>query len=327
MRELRQDPEAARKFRDGVAWLAGLARSCNLAIGTKATYQHNQQGFLNYCDLLHIDPLEIDEDELCMVGVAFCIHHSVTGLAPFMSAVQNLFYQVGGGDLPRNRRWQATFRGLRRLLGAADEPVRTRALSLDDVAAMVHTLDLRSPSDVCFGSQLLTAFFFALRTNEHCGGRIILGDLSYATDGSVVLRVAPTKNNSAYRSVGCAKRDDGLDLLCWLRILFHMLPHHRRRPRDPVFVDFCKPGLPPVSQQAFIARLKDSVQRTLGRHPALFSGYSLRRGFVTEMISRHVPLPVTAEHVGWKAGSATILKYYDHAGRREIFMPTQALAP
>ena len=66
-----------------------------------------------------------------------------------------------------------------------------------------------------------------------------------------------------------------------------------------------------ASRSNFIIKLKSAVRRTLGVNPVLFSGYSLRRGGVTALISAGVPLPVLNGHVGWAAGSAMPFTYFD----------------
>ena len=56
----------------------------------------------------------------------------------------------------------------------------------------------------------------------------------------------------------------------------------------------------------------------LGRSPALYAGYSLRRGGVTEMLMRGVPVPMVKQHVGWSVTSDAVMTYYDHSGHVQM---------
>ena len=116
----------------------------------------------------------------------------------------------------------------------------------------------------------------------------------------------------------------------WLASLAEHLPLSARRPECPVFVSFepSRGGVlryPALSRSKFIARLKLAVQSVLGFSPALYAGYSLRRGGVTEMLSQNVPLPIVKRHVGWSATSDAPMAYYDHHGRLQMRIPTQVM--
>ena len=67
------------------------------------------------------------------------------------------------------------------------------------------------------------------------------------------------------------------------------------------------------------------MHRVLGYFPALYAGYSLRRGGVTAMLTAGAPVPAIKRHVGWRPMSEAIDLYYDHSGRYQMRLPTRYL--
>lgn len=304
----------------------------HLAGSSRRAYAGHQGIFIKFCEEFDLDPLLVSEDELCLVVAHFALGHTVNSVPPYLSALQDLFTSAGAGPLPRGPKFLLFCRGLKRLLGTADEVVRARALSLDDVARICASLNQRDPADVGFGLQMIFAFFLALRTEDHTGGRLRWGDVFPQRDGSVEFVLPPGKSVRTFRHVAIADRSDALDPLAWLRRHASNLPQEARAFNRPVFVDFA-PGrggvrrFPPLTRSRFIARLKRAVKEVLGFSPALYAGYSLRRGGVTEMLSRNVPMPVVKAHVGWVPTSDAPNTYYDHAGHVQMRLPTRALGP
>lgn len=308
-------------------WLVGLCRRLRLAHGSHRTYGGHQDQFVRFCEAFELDPLSVTDDELCMVGAYFAMGHTVHSVDSFMSAVQSLYNDAGAGELPRTARFLLFKRGLKRLLGPADEPTPTVALGVDELGLILISLDQTRPEDVRFGAQLTVAFFLALRTEDHTDGRLRWGDIYPRPDGSVEFLLPPGKSVRRYRRVAIAAKQGVLDALLWLRKLAALTP-----PADkggPVFVSFGPPtasGRPrPLSRSEFIARFKAAVQTVLGKSPVLYAGYSLRRGGVTEMLMADVPVPMIKRHVGWAPGSDAICGYYDHAGVAQMRMPTAAM--
>lgn len=310
--------------------MVSFAKSLHLAASTRDTYRGGQSQFIEFCQSFDIEPFLLTEEQLCMVAVFFCLGHTVKSLPSFMSAVQNLFLEAGAGPLPRSFAFHSTLRGMRRLLGAADEVVRTSSLSLDDIRRVLEAVDFSVGSEVGFGAQMLAAFFFCLRTEDHCEGRLHMGDVRALQDGSALFVFPPGKSVRHFRHAVSAYRPDGLDLVRWLRAYLSFLPAAVKAPGRPLFVSF-RPSsdgrllYAPMSASEFVRLLKLFVGRVLGRSPTLYSGYSLRRGGTTELIKAGVPLPVIKGHVGWAPGSNAIFSYYDHNGVEQMTLPTSSL--
>lgn len=58
----------------------------------------------------------------------------------------------------------------------------------------MRSLDVSDADSVRFGAQLLMAFFFALRTEDHVNGRLLWGDIYPAEDGSLDVWFPPGKS-------------------------------------------------------------------------------------------------------------------------------------
>jgi hypothetical protein len=311
-------------------WVVKLCRGLHIADSSKKTYRSHHKIFLDFCEEFGLEPLLITEDELSLVVAHFSLGHTVNSVPSYLSALQNLFDSAGGGPLPRGPNFLLFHKGLKRLLGPADEVVRTQALGIEELVQILESLDREDPSDVGLGAQLVVAFFLALRTEDHTDGRLRWGDVYPQTDGSVEFLLPPGKSVRRFRRVAIAARVGVLSAMGWLASLAEVLPARARQPNCPVFPSFerGKGGVQrfsPLSRSKFISRFKQLVQRVLGCSPALYSGYSLRRGGVTELLMAGVPLPIVKKHVGWAPTSEAPATYYDHAGRLQMRLPTLAM--
>lgn len=260
----------------------------------------------------------------------FTLGHTVKSVPSYLSALQNLFDTAGAGPLPRGPKFLLFLKGLMRLFGPSDEVVRTRALGLDDLSLILGSLDRTVPEDACFGAQLVVAFMLCLRTEDHTDGRLRWGAVYPQEDGSVEFLLPPGKSVHRYRRCAIDHKEGLLSAVGWLAALAEHLPSSAKQPTSPIFVSFAasRDGVrryPPLSRSVFIARFKRAVEEVLGYSPALYAGYSLRRGGVTEMLSRNVPLPVVKRHVGWAPSSDAPMFYYDHHGRIQMRIPTKAM--
>ena len=94
-----------------------------------------------------------------------------------MSALQSLYNDNGAGELPRTAKFLLFKRGLKRLFGPADEVVTATALGVEELEAILASLDHSVPGDVRFGAQIVVAFFLTLRTEDHTEGRLRWGDI------------------------------------------------------------------------------------------------------------------------------------------------------
>jgi hypothetical protein len=311
-------------------WLVGLCSSMYIADSSKKTYADHQGQFVSFCEAFDVDPFTVSELELCLAVGYFAMGHTVSSVPSYLSALQNLYDNNGAGPLPRGPRFHRFHSGLRRLLGTADAVVRTRAITMEDLTRICSSLDPADPVDACFGAQITVAFFLALRTEDHTGGRLRWGDVYPQDDGSLEFLLPPGKSVRTFRHVAIAPRDDVVSPRRWLTALAAAVPSKARELHRPIFVDLATARngavmFLPLSRSKFIARFKHAVSTVLGVSPILFAGYSLRRGGVTAMLAAGVPVPAVKRHVGWSPTSEAVNTYYDHTGRVVMRLPTSML--
>ena len=303
-----------------------LCKSMDIAVSSRRTYAGHQKQFLDFCEAFGWEPLAVSEEELCMVAAHFTLGHTSKSVRSYMSALQKLYTDAGAGPLPRGPKFLLFLKGLTRLFGPADEVVRTRALDVSELRSILASLDQGDPNQVCMGVQLLLAFLLALRTEDHTDGRLRWGDVFTQRDGSVEFLLPPGKSVRRFRRVAIAARQDDLHFLPWLKLHASNLAHRGAAFNEPVFVSFTDGGgVKTKSRAQFVKELKALVANVLGCSPALYAGYSLRRGGVTEMLTQGVPLAIIKAHVGWTPESNAHCTYYDHSGRIQMRVPTSAM--
>ena len=311
-------------------WLVKLCRSLCIAGSSRKTYAVAQKGYMAASEAFGFEPLLATEDQLCQAVAYFAMGHTVSSVDSYVSAIANMFNNSAAGDLPRGPGYYQFVKGLKRLLGPADQVVRTRALLMTELELILAWLDQANAEQVSFGAEMLLAFLLALRTEDHTDGRLRWGDVYPQSDGSVEFLLPPGKSVRRFRRVAVAAKSDLLSVSLWLGLLRKALPEASRGYNAPVFV-CCRPSRDgsykylPRSRSKFVEMLKHAVREVLGRDPHLYSGYSLRRGGVTEMLSCGVPVAIIKRHVGWAPGSNAHSTYYDHAGRLQMRIPTVAM--
>jgi hypothetical protein len=310
-----------------VRWLTSVAVQLDIGKGSSSTYASSWKFFLEFCDIFSVDPARLSEAELCLCITYFATRRTTSSIDSFVSAIQHIWNTEGFGPLPRGTRYLRAKKGLRRIFGTSDVVVRTRSVSVVEVKRIVDALDPSVLADVCFALEIIIAFFLCLRTEDHVAGRLLWGDVYGQSDGSVEFVLPPGKSVRSFRHVAVAAREDSLDVLLWLERYAALLPEAQRAHSQPLFVSLVSsPGGDQhfwcVSRHTFITRFKSEVRRVLGFDPSLYAGYSLRRGGVTEMLSRLCPLPMVKRHVGWTANSTAVYDYYDHHAKAQLLAPT-----
>ena len=273
---------------EAVRWMTGVARRMHIARSSRSTYESQHNVFLEWCEAFRVDPLALSAEQLSECVVHFAMGHTVNSVASYLSALQNFYDCHGAGKLPKSAEFYMVLKGLKRMLGAADVVVRAKAVSLEDVMHVVGSLDPAAPDDCCFAAELIFAFFLFLRTEDHVAGRLKWKDIYLQADGSVEVVLPPGKSSREFRTVALVARPDVLDAGLWLERLAACLPPSRWVGNFPVFVSFARTregscNYWAVSRGQFIERLKKAVQDVLGFEPALYAGYSLRRGVLLRL--------------------------------------------
>jgi hypothetical protein len=310
-------------------WLVTMCMNLHIASSSRKTYEGHQKIYMAFCDAFDINPLAITEAELCRCCLHFALGHSVNSLPSYMSAVANLYVENGIVDgLPRGTMFIRFCKGINRMFCSADEVVRTRALGLEELVAILQAINLSCREQVAFAAQIVVAFFLGLRTEDHVDGKMLWGDVYPQEDGSVEFLLAPGKSVRRYRRTAIAARSGVLSAIDWLSRLAELTPPEARAADQPIFSTLrpasatAPAAYVPLPRSTFISRFKEAVRVVLKVDPVLYAGYSLRRGGVTEMLLSGVPVPMVKRHVGWAPGSEAVNAYYDHHGRLQMRLPT-----
>jgi hypothetical protein len=156
-------------------------------------------------DTFGLDPLRLDEQALSKAVLYFALGHSVNTVPSYLAAIQKVYTLSGAGDLPRSPVFKMFQAGVRRLFGAADEVVQIKAIQFAEMVTILDSLSWDDPADVCFGAQMLTAFFLALRTEDHTGGRLRWGDAGgrrFPSGGLRPVQVGPRQKHEIFSQGG-----------------------------------------------------------------------------------------------------------------------------
>ena len=94
----------------------------DLKAGTKSAYSSAVSKYLRFCDGLRIRHSRnpITERQLCMLCWLYCHGAKSTGLATWLSAVEDWHKRQGFPPLPRGERYLRTCRSIRNIFGLID---------------------------------------------------------------------------------------------------------------------------------------------------------------------------------------------------------------
>ena len=297
------------------------AKDNALSTASKSTYDSLQRTFLDICRGLCFKASDIDEFELGLVAICFVLYHSVNSLDSFLSAVQKLWHSWDAGPLPRGAEFSDVKAGLKRLLAAPDQRRQADALLVKDLQTIFTRLSPHVFAHVRFKAQACLSFSMVFRTQDHTGGRLRFKHVFIASDNALEVHVPPGKSSEGYTLLSAMPVVWGLPLYQSIVDYLDFIPLSSRRPDAPFFQE--DPSImSAVSRGRFTAQLKMHARRSLGKDPSRIAGYSLRRGAVTEAVSRGVP-GISIQHQGkWRSDMWHV--YFDRgAAQRREFSATR----
>ena len=142
----------------------------------------------------------------------------------------NLYIENGiEGGLPRRTKYIQFCKGINRMFSSADEVVRTRALGMEELVAILQAINRSCREQVAFTAQIVVAFFLCLRTEDHVDAKLLWGDVYPQEDGSVEFLLAPGKSVRRYRRTAIAARPGVLSAIDWLSTVGWQSSPRRRR--------------------------------------------------------------------------------------------------
>jgi site-specific recombinase XerD len=274
-----RDPPLAEPPADELALALKFARA-EKSDASQRAYRSDFQLFRRWCDARHLSPLPATPATLA----AFLACEAKRGSRPSsiarrIAGIRHAHLLAGHPPPTQSETVKATLRGIRRTIGTA--PKRKAPLTADYVRAMAEAVP-----DNLIGRRdralLLIGFAAALRRSELVG--LDVSDLSETKSG-LQLRICTSKTDQEQRGVTVAVAPGGST--CPIAALKNWLTTAAIE-QGPVFRPVYKGGRVAdarLSDRAVAEIIKNYAQR-IGLDPTLFSGHSLRSGFLTSAAQR-----------------------------------------
>jgi hypothetical protein len=279
-------------------------RGFALTSNTVKSYRSQYTAFVSICDTYGVDSSRpLDELDLCLVMSVYADSHKITTAPLFISALAHYTRLVFNADLPRNRLYQETRRGLDNFYGNTNVSTHKTALTQADLVEFDRQLDTRYFEHARDWCACLLAFFGLLRINEYMNSGLRMRHVTL-TAYSVDITVYRSKTTHIEAVVSITARGD---TLCPVRALSHYLGffkalHLPHRPEDPLFVTRLQDGTSVVSMSTdeFITRVRALITSAFpDRDATRYAGHSFRRGGASALQLAGVPAALIQRHGRW----------------------------
>ena len=286
-----EQAQARTDARQKAELLAQLA----LAPKTRQAYTSDWREWCTWCMSVAYDPLPAQDEQLAQWAAGLAGRVSFSTIGRRLAAVRTI-NRLAGYPAPDGPACRAVLQGVRNQFGAAER--KAAPLTIDLLRLICDRLRPESIRDVRDRCALLLGWAGALRRSE-------LGALRWQDareqEGGLLLFLAWSKGDKARQGVlvpipaGVHPATDPVRALqAWRRML--------RRTHRPT--DGAQPLLRGLSRQGTLrGRMPDSSIcsmvkariEQIGRDPKLYSGHSLRAGFITTAAQLGFSLGVIAE--------------------------------
>lgn len=289
--------------------------SIALRRNTRSTYSTHHRTFARLCAATGVDPNQpITEKQLCETIILYAARHKITTVSGFVSAIQNWATDHGHAALPRGDLYRRVRDGLDNYYGNNNFAEQKTALTLDDLCAFRPHLQLSSFEGARDWCACLFGFFGLLRIGEYTGGALTAGNVRSETWG-VGITVMFSKTSLIPTAVDLVRRDDQLCPLAAYQTYVAFIPAALRQPHQPFFLAKLESPAP-LTEAAFISRLRNLIRVSLHIDPTPYAGHSFRRGGTTAMYLAGVPEASIAVHGRWR--SMAYRSYFDTARNQRM---------
>lgn len=282
---------------------------------TKKAYSAHEKSLINIstCLLINISK-PLTENEICLVAIVFCRTHKITTLAAFISGISHFHLVHGFGILPRGYTYANVMKGLHNFYAADNRSIPKTALTLSNLKTFHSWINWSSFEGVRDWCMFLFAFFGLLRVGEYCDGALRVKDVKLFIWG--IELVIPFSKTSLHPSlIDLAARGDFLcPVLAFKRLLYFR--NHSALNGDSAFFTQSAASIIPLTEAAFITRLRFLVRSALGVDPSSYAGHSFRRGGTSALALAGVPESAIALHGRWS--SLAYRRYFDIQNNAEV---------
>jgi integrase len=263
-------------------------------VGTRRTYSSAANSYIKLCNKAEVNPFQvISEEDLCVVCWLWVHSHKFTGLASWLSGIEEFNRQQQLPKLPRGVIFEANKRTMSTLFGQVDQVQRAHAITEEELASMIEQMDLHDEVQKAELECAMVFCFHGLFRAAECT-RITMGDLQ-TTNSGLVVTVPFSKTNPAPATVAllAGGRCCPVKALCKLmRLRGHMAT------TEPLF----RFGY--TQLLAATKLLGERLGLTLTTH-------SFRRGGATHLFIRGLPEAFVKAHGRWI--SDEYRKYIDYS--------------
>ena len=159
-----------------LAQLVSIFYQCALRPNTHSTYGSLVQSYFQLCVRAAVDPSQpLDSNTLSVICILYSLDHKITSLPVFTSAVAS-YYRDQGWTFPDSPKYRLVIRGIKNYFAHLSAPTPRVAITMDDLLAFHHALDLNRFAHARDWCSYLFAFFGLLRVGEFTNGSLRLKD-------------------------------------------------------------------------------------------------------------------------------------------------------
>jgi site-specific recombinase XerD len=288
----------------------------SLSPATRRAYRASLTAFRSWCEGAGAQPVPASPETVAaFVAVEARAGRKVATLEQRVAAIRWL-HEAAGLEAPTSAKLvRATMQGIRRELGVA--PARKAPATVERLAAMVAHADPSTPKGLRDRALLLLGFASALRRSELVA--LAVEDLEHTERGLLVtVRRSKTdqEGRGHVRAIPMGRHPETCPvgaLWAWLEAA--------GITSGPVFRSVDRHGRIGETMSArAVADVVKAHAEAAGLDPAVFSGHSLRAGFVTSAAERGARAERIMDHTGHR--SVAMVRVYtrradafaDHAG-------------
>lgn len=236
-------------------------------------------------------PGDLTEKKLCTLCWLFCHDCKSTGLASWLSAIEDYHSRNGLPKLPRGKRFERNRKAIKNVYGQVDIRAPAVPISKAQLLRIRSHLDFDNITHAMFWLGCLLGFQGLLRASEFCNGALRWTHLSVIS-GGVRICVPYSKTKLTPHLVSCATAND--PDFCIVQAAIQVLALQNNPDRNKPVVA--------LSYNKFNDMLKQFYELAIGNNLGI-SSHSLRRGGTTTLVWQGVPDTTIMAHGRWSSSA------------------------
>ena len=180
----------------------------DILASSASAYSSSAGIYLRWREAIGIDSGPITEKQLCKMCWLFCHDHKSTGLATWLSAIEEYHSRQGWPPLLRGKRFKRTQKSIANIFGQIDFRAPAVPVCKKDLLRIRAALDFSKLTHAMFWLGCLLGFQALMRASEFCGGQLKWHQVT-PISGGLRLYISWSKTNRSPHLVTVA--EDGGD--------------------------------------------------------------------------------------------------------------------